>query len=212
MFRRLFKRLIGKTEKEGAEIVEKGRKVPLEIQLQHLSDLGISLNDCVCIDDILEQMDRNEIESAPYTGLLVALGSEVPVSENEWTPLSNNIWYFDTECIEDNGIYVQIMQRLMKMTQGKLKIINLKDYVDVEKEEAWIEFELEKETVRWDLEVDNDWFDANLLCKLNLLLKDMSSDKMYAVAVLDQTCLIGFFEEKQVKQLNDITGLKFETV
>jgi hypothetical protein len=44
------------------------------------------------------------------------------------------------ECIEDNGDYKRIVERMVEMAQGSLPLENIQDHVDLEKETAWFSF------------------------------------------------------------------------
>jgi len=137
------------------------------------------------------------------------MGNEIEKPAGNWIPISNDIWYFDTECIDDSGVYVEIMDRLMKLTQGYLKFDNIEDYIDIENNKAWVSFYFKDNYYKWNLEVEEDWFDFTLIQRLNDLLGDCAYNKKFAVAVLDQTCLIGFLGSEQLENINRLSGLKF---
>lgn len=191
---------------------KKKLRIPMEMQLNNLEEIGISLNSDIKINEIFNVVKRKDIENEPYIFLLIALGGEIETSDGEWISISDDIWYFDTECIEDNGIYVEIIERLIKMSRGYLSLNNIEDCVDIDSNIAWISFNFNEKFYRWDLEVEDDWFDMALIQKLNKILSDYEYDKKFAVSVVDQTCLIGFFNEEQLNKINILTGLKFELV
>ncbi|ROR30363.1 hypothetical protein EDD66_10214 [Mobilisporobacter senegalensis] len=188
------------------------RKETLEQQINVLDNMGIRLNAGITINEILQIFDRKEIESKPYILLLMAMGGEMECSKNQWLPLSNDIWHFDTECIEDNGAYIEIVKRLSKMTKEFLKLDDINDFVDVENNIAWVSFEYNEQAYKWDLKVDNDWFDMTLIQKLNGLITQSEYDKKFTVAVLDQSCLIGFFNAETMEKLNNLCKLEFKTL
>jgi hypothetical protein len=92
------------------------------------------------------------------------LGGEA--ERGEFQRISDDIWHFDAECIEDNGDYVRVMERLVILTKGLLPITDLRDHVDLENETAWVEFKLGGQSVHWDLEVSDDWIDPGLCTRL----------------------------------------------
>lgn len=174
--------------------------ISLEEQLKVLGQLGINLSPEATIEDILNEMDREEIESQPYLLLLIVLGCEFEKSDNQWVSISNNIWYLDTECIEDNGDYIRIVKRLVTLSQGILEVENLIDSIDIEAYEATISFELKSKHFNWPLEVNDDWLDMSIFSKFNAVLEKLNSEKKFFVAVIDQSCLIGFL--RNPKQMN----------
>jgi len=191
---------------------KKENSITLEEQLEKLGQLGISLSPGATIEDLLNEMGREELENDPYSSLLIALGCEFEKDKNVWVHISNNIWYLDTECIEDNGDYIRIIDRLITLSQGTLKVENLRDSIDVEADEATISFVLKGEQYRWAMEVNDDWLDISILSKFNSVLDTLNSEKKFFVAVIDQSCLIGFFKDSQVTELNKLIDIKFQSI
>lgn len=85
------------------------RKITLEEQLKNLSQAGITLRQGITEDILLESFSRETYEKGSYRILLIRMGGE---REREpFDRISDNVWLFDTECIEDNGSYVIIAER-----------------------------------------------------------------------------------------------------
>ena len=95
------------------------------------------------------------------------------------------------------------------MTQGSLPLKNIRDHVDIENGEAWVEFELDGKTVHWDLEVSNDWVAPELYSNLQALVS-ARSDKKFFITALGQDSLIGFGDAALKQKLSELSGLKFE--
>ncbi|MCY9670682.1 hypothetical protein M5X11_38320 [Paenibacillus alginolyticus] len=68
-------------------------------KIQILSDLGIKIRSEYSID----KLDVKGNGEASFRDILVSLGSSILSDTNTFEPLSNNIWYFDTECISNHG-------------------------------------------------------------------------------------------------------------
>lgn len=79
----------------------------------------------------MEEFSRNEYEEDPYNLLLLTLGGEVEVN-GEFINVSEEIWYLDTECIEDHGDYARIIIRLENMTK-----LNLNKYNGLRRYSEW---------------------------------------------------------------------------
>lgn len=201
MFLKLFKK---KKQKKQVQ------RYSIGSQLSQLKDIGINPNSGMTINEIIQVVDLNDIESEPYIFLMIALGGELELPDGQWVSISDDLWYFDTECIEDNGIYVQIINRLIQISRGLLQLTDIDDHVDIDKNEAWVSFLLNDRPYKWDLKVDDDWFDMSLIQKLNALLFENGFDKKYAVAVIDQSCFISFFNKEQLEKINVLSGLNFE--
>ncbi|MGG4214046.1 hypothetical protein [Paenibacillus sp. FSL L8-0638] len=182
------------------------KKKIFEDQLNKLSELGIFMSADLKKELLLEEFSRNEYEEDPYNLLLLTLGGEVEVN-GEFINVSEEIWYLDTECIEDHGDYARIIIRLENMT--KLNLNNITDYVDIQNGTAWVSFEYMNELIRWEMKVYDDWLDMEIFKKFNELIKTEQSMKLY-ISILDQGCLMGYFNKEQVIEINKLTKYKFE--
>ena len=108
--------------------------VSFEKQLSTLANCGIKLAPGVAPEALLESFDREAFEAEPYRLLLVCMGGEAE-SESQAGETGypcDNIWHFDTECIEDHGAYAAIARRMKDLAQGELPLEEINDYVDVE--------------------------------------------------------------------------------
>jgi hypothetical protein len=172
---------------------KKENDIDLKKQLEVLVKLGISLNPEVTVHNLLKEMKFGKFVSNDYLSLLIVMGCEFQNFDNICINFSNNIWYLDTECIEDNGDYIRVVERLIAMANGELKINNLNDYIDIENKEAKVYFELNEKLYNWELVVDDDWLDMNIFSKFNDLLSELNSDKKFYVSAIDQSILVGIF-------------------
>ncbi|WP_420539096.1 hypothetical protein ACN92M_16920 [Paenibacillus polymyxa] len=184
----------------------KKKKTIFEDQLNQLSELGIFMRSDFKKELLLEETSRSEYEEDPYNLLLFTLGGEVEVN-GEFINVSDEIWYLDAECIEDHGDYARVIMRLGNMT--KLKLNKITNYVDIQNSTAGVSFEYKKELIRWEMKVDDDWLDMEIFKKFNELTQTEQSMKLY-ISILDQGCLVGYFNQEQVIELNKLTKYKFE--
>lgn len=191
---------------------KKENDIDLKQQLEVLGKLGISLNPEVTVHNLSKEMKFGNFVSNDYLSLLIVMGCEFQNSDNIWTNFSNNIWYLDTECIEDNGDYISVIERLIAMANGRLKINNLNDYIDIESKEAKISFELNGKFYNWELVVYDDWLDMNIFSKFNDLLSELNSDKKFYVSAIDQSILVGFFNKIQLNEINKLIDVEFEFI
>lgn len=130
----------------------------LEEQVGVLAELGVTLNEDVTIDDLLNSFDRASYESRPFDLILFVYGVEIE-SEPWGRKFSNNAWNFDLESIEDNGSYVDIVKNFSLISNNLKNIAKIKDSVDFEKEEAWVSYFINEFDKRYSAEFDNDWAD-----------------------------------------------------
>ncbi|MEM7166755.1 MAG: hypothetical protein AAF581_14910 [Planctomycetota bacterium] len=145
------------------------KKVALEVQLEKLAEVGLVLNPGVAEAELTTFDDRAALESKPYAGLIEAMGMEL--EEEPHTPLCDPLWMCDYECIEDHGAYADVLRRLETLTGNAAQLTNITDHVDLEEEAAWVAFDARGASYRWELEVNDDWLDPQVLVRYNDLLE-----------------------------------------
>ncbi|MEA2204995.1 MAG: hypothetical protein QOE77_1771 [Blastocatellia bacterium] len=159
-------------------------------------------------DHLLAMFDRTDYEKNPYVMLLTIMGSEMDVEP--FIIASDDIWHFDTECIEDHNDYVRIAQRLADLAGGELPLDDLKDYVDVDGGVAWLSFTLNGQRVRWDAKVDADWVDATILSRIAELLRSRGPGRQFTYYDLGgQDCLLGCATPENLQRLRAATSMDF---
>jgi hypothetical protein len=183
-------------------------RFPLEEQLVTLAECGIQLRPEFGVETLLEFFPREKFETSRYAGVAITLGGES--NREPYAPLSGNIWHLDTECIEDQGDYTCIAERMKLLAQGELPIENIRDHMDSENGDAWLEFELNGETLHWGARVKGDWIDPEILSNFCALLAGQNGTRRFTYLDLKgQTCLIGCATEEELRKLRKQTGLKF---
>jgi hypothetical protein len=180
----------------------------LEQKLAVLSECGLSLAPEFTVQDLLESWSREEFEKPGFTMTLVGLGmtEELP----PWRDHCVNVWHFDTECIEDEGSYVQIAKRMAAMTQGSLVIENVRDEVDIEAGVASLAFEQMGRPVHLNLKVSDDWVDPTVFSLFVRLLSSTDPTKVFLfLDTKGQDCVIACVSQEQFAALSK-AGVGFE--
>jgi hypothetical protein len=180
----------------------------LEAQLQALAGCGIRLAEGRSVEDLLRLGSRAAFEKQPFIHLLCVLGDEGG-DEDGASPayLSDDIWHFDTECIEDHGDYARIIRRMCELSKGALPLQDIRDHVDVEAGQAWVSFTLGGQTYRWTAEVDDDWVDAQILTRLAQLLDAQGQARRFiSMGLFGQDMLLGCASADELAQLKRLVG------
>ena len=184
------------------------KRIPLEEQLATLASCGIRLKAEFSAETLLESFPREKYETSPYAGVVIRMGGDL--EREPWTPLSNNVWHLDTECIQDRGDYARLAGRFRDLAQGELPIENIRDQVDIENGDAWVEFELNGKTIHWGARVQDDWIDPEMISNFCALLSEQKGSRRYTYFDLKgQDCLIGCATEDELRKLRKTTGLRF---
>lgn len=183
--------------------------VTFEDQLRILAECGIHLGSTIANEQLEQAISREAVEHEPFRSLLCAMGQEIPggVADSPGY-FSDNIWHFDTECIEGHGDYRRIAQRMSTLAQGALPLEEIRDFVDVDGGTAWVSFSLDGQTLKWPAKVDGDWVDPTILTRFVHLLG--SRDKAPGYTYIDlggQDFLIGCCALTDKVALENRTGL-----
>ena len=183
----------------------------LEERLRVLAECGISLAHSVTPDSLTRLFSLALDEKEYYRDLLSVMGDEAEDGAQAAPSgyLSDNIWHFDTECIEGDGSYAAIAQRMVELAQGDLPLENIEDFVDLEEGEAWLSFSLDGKAYKWIAKVDADWVDPSIPPKFDELLVSRNAGRRFTYINLGgQDCLIGCATPKQRTALEARTGLE----
>lgn len=193
---------------------KKPRVVPFDQQAQTLAECGFSFATPFGPESLLGSFDRGAYEESPYWLMLAVMGGECETSE-EGRFLSDQIWHFDAECIEDHGDYAKIARRMSVLAGDDLPLEDIADFVDVEKGEAWLSFNLDGAPHQWDARVDDDWVDPKVFSKFAALLGQRDGSRRYCYLngppqTQGQDCLIACLTEAQARKVVESTGLEVE--
>jgi hypothetical protein len=188
-----------------------GNKKTVEAMLAELATAGIALRPSISAEQLVAQYTRAKIEKDGFELLLAAMGDEQfdPKTFAVLDPLSDDVWHFDTEAIEDHGSYVRIVENCRRMTGGDLKFEGVRDYVDVGEKIAWLELSTNGRNERVELKVDNDWVDPMIFAKLVEWLYETGSTRRFAMQGLGQDLLLICKPPEQTRAINTVTGLRF---
>ena len=125
--------------------------------------------------------------------------------EPPWTSHCDNLWHFDTECIEGDGIYVRIAKRMAEMAQGSLPLSDFQDHVDIETGEAALRFKCKDEVVQIACGVQDDWADTSIFGNFVELLGRCDPNKLFIYYDLGgQDLIIGCITRAEYARLQKI--------
>lgn len=185
------------------------RRVPFDQQWVTFRDLGFELNPDVD-KNVLERVRAYKtLEEKPYFDLYIELGRTI--EKEPWTPLTDRVWNFDIEAIEDHGAYVDIIKNLGRISRGEIKFENVKDYVDVEERVAWVSFTLRGKAYKWNLKVEDDWADPELFTRVSQLPVTLKTKGRYTYFNTGgQDMVIGYETPESRDAIIKATRLKIE--
>jgi hypothetical protein len=175
----------------------------IEEKLRALADCGLKLKDEFGVPDLIESWGREALDEPGYNLALVCLG--MTQEEPPWAPHCENLWHFDTECIDGDGSYVRIANRMAEMAQGSLPLSDVEDHVDIDGKKAWVRFKCQGQSVQIDCNVQDDWVDASIFACFVGLLAKCDTNKLFIYYDLGgQDCIIGCTTVAQYAKLQRV--------
>jgi hypothetical protein len=127
----------------GIDLRKIGPRVKLEQQLSELAAIGITLDPGVTIDDLLDFDCREDYEAEPFDFLTFVIGGEVQRGALLGRPMCRRVWTVFEPCIEHDGDYVRIVDRLVSMTGAEDRVSEVRDRVDRDAGGVWVEYTLD---------------------------------------------------------------------
>lgn len=183
----------------------KKKKLTINDQLNNLQSVGIRLKDHINLEEYLD-FEKRDYEEKPYFLLLMELGSEIQIENNAFVSASNDVWYFDTECIEGHGDYVRVIERIRELIKAEIEIDNINDYVDIEEEVVNITFTVNGNGYKYDLGINDDWIDKEIFRIFSMLLMEYGSKRDF-YSEIDQSLLLVLVEKEQNINLNKLLNI-----
>ena len=175
----------------------------IEEKLGALAQCGLKLKDQFGVSDLADSWGRDALDEPGWNLALVCLG--MTQEEPPWTPHCDNLWHFDTECIEGDGSYIRIAKRMAEMAQGSLALSDIQDHVDLDVREAWLRFTCQGKPVEIHCEVQDDWVDTGLFVHFVELLARCDSGKLFIYYDLGgQDCIIGCVSHAEYTKLQKL--------
>jgi hypothetical protein len=184
------------------------KRKSVETMLEQATAVGISLRPGIERERLWAEHSKSDIESRGFLILFCVMGEAAGVAAPE--PVSDDIWYFDTEAISNHGDYVHIVESCCRLTGGDLKFERVTDYVDVANETAFIEVTADGRTERVDLKVNDDWVDAKVFKYLTDRLAAAGSKRHFAAHTPGQDMLLICKTPNEIEAISRTTGLRFQ--
>ena len=188
---------------------EKPRNISVEEQVGILEALGFKPKAAGFIDYVCREWGRERVEAAPYDLLLFSLGGEHEV-DGKWIPLSDDIYCFDTECVESDNAYEVCLKRLSVISKGMLDMANISSKINHEACAANVSFAYRNKVYDWEPVYDDDWFDCGIIYRINSLIKESGSNRFFYTMSADQHLCIVFASEVMISELNKLTQIPFK--
>jgi hypothetical protein len=182
-------------------------KPTFEEQLETFKQLGFVLNPGIDTSVLnCWPGGHKAFEDLPYHLMYQTLGQTI--ERKPWTPLTNKVWDFDLEAIEDHGDYINVMKNISRITNGELIFEDIKDYVDIEEGKAWVSFKCNGDNYKWDLKVNDDWADGDLFDKVQELTNTYKTKGRFTFFNTGgQDFVLGYCTPNELDKLRQATGL-----
>jgi len=149
----------------------------LEEKIEALAVVGVVVDPERTIEEMLESNDRKEYEQDGFDSLLFTLANEVETGLGAGAYYTNQLYSFDTECVEGDGDYARIAMRFADMFKDNFEIKAIADKVDWDNKTAELSFECGGKRYRKEFELNDDWFDVEAFGLFIQASSDMNSQR-----------------------------------
>jgi len=183
-------------------------RVSVEEQIIVLSNLGIKPKQDGYVDWICYEWGRDAVEADPYTLMLFSLGGERE-SGDKWERLSDDVYSFDTECVEDDDVYADIFINLAALSKGVFSVTSVSSAVEHENHSASISFVYNNANYNWNLQYDDDWFDKDVVNRINQLVSERDSTRSFYTCSPDQNLTTLFTSQDVIEKVNSLVTIPF---
>lgn len=185
------------------------KKAPttLEEKIEALAAVGVVVDPERTIEEMLESNDREAYEEKGFESLLFTLALEVETGLGAGAYYTNQLYWFDTECIEDTGDYARVAMRFAEMFRDEFEIKDISDKVDWDNESAELSFECGGKRYHKSFVLDSDWLDVAVFELFIQASADMDSLSKIGFTDSDgQDIRLCVMTLKQMKAFNKLTG------
>lgn len=186
--------------------LKKRNGISIEQQLNDFLGIGIGLKEGININECLD-FNKKEYKIKPYFLLLTTLGSEIVSNDKRFLFPSDDVWYLDRECIEDNGDYVRVIRRIAEMTKDDFSLDHINDFIDLDNKCTWISFKVNGHGYKFDLNVNDDWLDIRIFEIFSILLLKYGSKKRFFFSDIDPNLLVVLIEKEKYRRLNELLNI-----
>ncbi|MBQ2888556.1 MAG: hypothetical protein IJE29_06545 [Firmicutes bacterium] len=185
--------------------------ISVEEQLRVLAEKhGIHPNFPDFVDYLCREFGREYVEANPYNVILTALGGKRKILD-EWQPCSDRLLLIDTEDFECAERYEELLADLSRIAKGGFPLQNLQInwYVKHKKVKngVGISYEIWGKQEQHMIYKSDGWFYPWLISHLNNVIYSAKHPGRFFLSAPDQTILLYFGSDEQVKMLNHLTSL-----
>ena len=197
--------------KPGKKITKQKNCISVEEQLNELSGLGIKPKQEDFIKWVNDEQSAEEIESDPYNSLLYTLSGKRRYDHGRyrWESLSDDIFAFYTQCVVSDNIYEAAFKRLAVLSKGVFNVSDVSGEVNRNDNYTIVEFTFNGKDYSWQLRYDDEWFDVLFISKVNGLLLNTGSEKLFYMSNINQGLYIVFNTDEVISKLNRLVTTPF---
>lgn len=178
--------------------------VPLDEQVRVLKEFGITIS-----DKTIAELGENSTGEYWETLMMEGLGT-YNYDTRTWTPSSNQVYSFDSEFYDVEGMYQIYLQGLQSISQGELTFSDITtDYSKANISEGDgtvdVRFTLNGKECRFEANFMGDWLDLRIRDAVNQNLEELGVEKRFYATDGDQGETIFFCTEEWARAFEEAT-------
>ncbi len=195
--------------------------VPLDTQVQVLSSLGFEVPP-ETVESARASMEeygmRAYVEGYPYTWLLTGIGS--PSYDENWeiSGYPAQVFWFDFEGMDVSTDYIHVLEGMLALAKGS-PLDRVEDIGEDTDKADWeqgtgkitVFLKWEGQPYSWDMKMEYDWIDGNILGVLNGLLEETDAkERFYVTGDNGQGALVFYRTKEWADRFEKATGLPLD--
>ena len=187
--------------------------VSADEQIKVLTELGLTLSEetIASMREYEKECKENNSFGFEYMLPLEMEGSGVYDYKNyTWAPSSSQIYAFDSEFFDVEGMYQIYLKGLQSISEGELTFTDITtDYSKANFENRGgtvdVRFKLNGKECRFEAEFMGDWLDTHIRNEVNRCLEELGVEKRFYATDCDQGEIIFFCTEKWAREFESAT-------
>lgn len=161
---------------------------------------------------------RAYVEGYPYTWLLTGIGS--PSYDENWeiSAYPAQVFWFDFEGMDVSTDYIHVLEGMLALAKGS-PLDRVEDIGEDTDKADWeqgtgkitVFLKWEGQPYSWDMKMEYDWIDGNILGVLNGLLEETDAkERFYVTGDNGQGALVFYRTKEWADRFEKATGLPLD--
>jgi len=179
------------------------------VRLMELEQCGIAVRPDAHLRLFAEELA--DVEADDFEQILAVMGRYLsdPEAGLESRPVSDDIFEFDFETVDNPGVYRMIVEDCARISKGDFSPDHVSDDIDFDAKTARVDITWRGEKRTYDLAFDNDWADPAIF---DIVAKYLVGSEKKKRLAMHEGGLIVCKPDVELQKLNTTTSMNFRPI